>query len=355
VKKTRSRVSGRSLIHLNVWLRRCAAVAWALVLIAIVMDLREKASRPLPLPLDAVAPAPIPDFLVTRVERPRYRHSVIAGGAYSRDELAAVMREDAVVAAHHEDMDIDRVQPVVTSQPRLAYVSYRLGDRVFWTRKPVHIPAGETLLSDGVREIRARCGNGVSDIAREPVSDVEPIAAELDEVDPGADSSTAGQRTLANTAPIGPAFVPFFHLAQTAAGGADLPSELPEEFIPLFGTAVGLFGYLQDPAGSITGEGTLPLDETEHPGDDTTGLVDDDNPFGDFDPDAPGDPGGDDGDPGVGGEDPGDTPPGIYPPPDDPGDPNDPNDDDGDIPSVPEPGVFMLLGLGLAAAVRRRR
>ena len=345
-------------MRLNVWLRRCAAAAWAVVLIAIIVDLREQASRPTPLPLDAVAAAPIPDFLVTRVERPHYRHSVIAGGAYSRDELAAVMREDDVVAAHHEDIDIDRLQPVVTSSPRMAYVSYRLGDRVFWTRKPVHIPAGETLLSDGVREIRARCGNGVSDVAREPVSDVEPIAAELDEVDPGADSSTAGERTLANTAPIGPAFVPFFRLGQTAAGGADLPSDLPEEFIPLFGTAVGLFGYLQDPAGSITGDGTSPLDEIGDPREETTDLVDDDGPFGDFDPDGPGGggpgSGGDDDDPGDGGDDPGDTPPGIYPPLDDPGDPND-DDDDGDIPTVPEPGVVVLMGLGLAAAAVRRR
>ena len=97
----------------------------------------------------------------------------------------------------------------------MAYVSYRIGDRVFWTRKPVRIPAGETLLTDGETEIRARCGNAVSDLAREPVSDVEPMAAELDEPI-SADSSLSGERELVGTAPPGSPYMPFLLPAQGA-------------------------------------------------------------------------------------------------------------------------------------------
>ena len=64
---------------------------------------------------------------------------------------------------------------------RAAYVSYRSGDRIYWTRERVWLKAGETVLTDGTTTIRARCGNCVSDAKQEHVAAVEPAHGELDD------------------------------------------------------------------------------------------------------------------------------------------------------------------------------
>lgn len=94
--------------------------------------------------------------------RSRYRYSVIPHGVFSAQELNAAITADPVVAAHYQTFDASRAALVPLDQTRLAYVSYRLGDRVFWTRHPVRLPAGELVLSDGREVVRARCGNRIS-------------------------------------------------------------------------------------------------------------------------------------------------------------------------------------------------
>ena len=54
------------------------------------------------------------------------------------------------------------------------YVSYRLGDRVFWTAKTLKLAKGEAVITDGVNEARARCGNRLSPTPVEPVSPEQP-------------------------------------------------------------------------------------------------------------------------------------------------------------------------------------
>jgi hypothetical protein len=58
-------------------------------------------------------------------------------------------------------------------------VSYRLGDRVFWTRNPVRLAEGEAVLTDGGAIVRARCGNRISDVPGETSPD-EPDPLLLD-------------------------------------------------------------------------------------------------------------------------------------------------------------------------------
>ena len=48
-------------------------------------------------------------------------------------------------------------------QPLLAHVSYRLGDKIYWTKKPVQLPKNEPVMTDGRTSIRERCGNLISD------------------------------------------------------------------------------------------------------------------------------------------------------------------------------------------------
>jgi len=144
--------------------------------------------------LGSTAPAAATPVAVTVPTRPVYRHSIVPGGAYSRREVADAMRKDAVVAAHYQDVDIDKVHTKTVAAARAVYVSYRVGSQVYWTKNRVHIAAGETVLTDGKTEIRARCGNLLSDNAQGPVAAEEPPVAQLDEADETGSSTFAAER-----------------------------------------------------------------------------------------------------------------------------------------------------------------
>ncbi|MEO7495194.1 MAG: PEP-CTERM sorting domain-containing protein [Massilia sp.] len=123
-----------------------------------------------------VAPA------VTDVAKGRriYPFSVVPGGVASREELARVVNRDPVVAEHYAGFNVDIARIVTLAKPRAVYVSYRKGDKIFWTARKITLPQGETLLSDGVNEVRTRCGNRVSDVPQLPVAADEPSLEVLD-------------------------------------------------------------------------------------------------------------------------------------------------------------------------------
>lgn len=111
-----------------------------------------------------------------------YPYSIIPGGVADVAELKRVMRADPVVAAHYAGFDVERARAVTVTKPRAVYVSYRKGDQVFWTAKKLMLVQGETLLSDGENEMRARCANRISDVPRFPVEPHGPSEKELDTV-----------------------------------------------------------------------------------------------------------------------------------------------------------------------------
>jgi hypothetical protein len=108
--------------------------------------------------------------------RPLYPYSVIPGGAANPQELKTAVLHDAVVAAHYADFDLENAHVVRQDADRPMYVSYRLGDRVFWTSKALVIHKGEKLISDGAHEARTRCGNRLSATPVAPVSPEQPPA-----------------------------------------------------------------------------------------------------------------------------------------------------------------------------------
>ena len=128
-----------------------------------------------------------------RPHRSIYPYSVIRGGAYSAGEFEAALRTDPVVAAHYAVFDRGRIRMIAREpeQPASVYVSYRQGNRIYWTRRKVRLAAEETLLTDGVHLARARCGNRISltppDAAQAGEPDVDldvpepPPAARADE------------------------------------------------------------------------------------------------------------------------------------------------------------------------------
>lgn len=115
-----------------------------------------------------------------------YPYSIVPGGVSGAAELKRVIRADRVVAAHYASFDADQAREVIVTKPRAVHVSYRKGDQVFWTAKKVMLAQGETLLSDGTNEMRARCANRISDVPRFPVEAHGPSEEELDTVLAGA-------------------------------------------------------------------------------------------------------------------------------------------------------------------------
>ncbi len=115
-------------------------------------------------------------------QRKIYPLSVIHGGAYSEEELSRARRTDAVVAAHYADFGpkprFERLK-----HDALVYVSYRQGDRVYWSQTRHRVPQGETVISDGNCMARARCGNRLSATRQAPVADREPAEEVLNTPD----------------------------------------------------------------------------------------------------------------------------------------------------------------------------
>jgi hypothetical protein len=158
--------------------------------------------------------------------RPVFNGSVVPGGVYSPAELRAAIERDAAVAAHYRDVRLDQMQAVTLTTGRSAYVSYRKGDRIHWTRERIWLRAGETVLTDGTTMIRARCGNCISDVKHDGAAAVEPAPGELDEfvVPPTTDSGVDAVASAAETQLIGLLQVPFAGQMMELSG---FPFEVP--------------------------------------------------------------------------------------------------------------------------------
>ena len=108
------------------------------------------------------------------IQAPVYPYSVVPGGVSSREALQAAVAADSVVARHYAGFDLHATRVIQLSAPRFAYVSYRSGDNIFWTRNKIKIPAGESLLSDGSNLARTRCGNRLSEVPKTPTTLHDP-------------------------------------------------------------------------------------------------------------------------------------------------------------------------------------
>lgn len=126
-----------------------------------------------------------------RALRRVYLYSVIKGGAYDQQELKTKLESDKVAARHYAAFDLEHVRTIKLDEARLAYVSYRQGVAIYWTRRPVLLFAGETLLTDGTLLARARCGNRISDTPQEPTAETgesEPSEEAMDAPQDGESS-----------------------------------------------------------------------------------------------------------------------------------------------------------------------
>ncbi|MBQ5949504.1 PEP-CTERM sorting domain-containing protein [Massilia sp. ST3] len=203
--------------------------------------LKAAPSAPAPAPAGASS-QPLPVHTMAAAVRRIYPYSIVPGGAASREELAQAIKADKVVADHYSGFDVDKAQVVTVAKPRAVYVSYRKGDKVYWTSKKLMLAEGETLLSDGKNEMRTRCANRISDTPQLPVAPGEPSEAELDVPvaeegsvqdiaaemveDVGFDGQPYQLRTFANGAGLAPGAEPAttgFQFAMNSAGPMPYP------------------------------------------------------------------------------------------------------------------------------------
>ena len=110
-----------------------------------------------------------------------FPYSVVPGGVKDSDDLRYAALRDYVVRRHYSHFDYSQAHLVRATEAREVYLSYRVRDTVFWTRRRVRLHLGELLLTDGKITARARCGNQISDTAKPEVSNEEPEEDVLDQ------------------------------------------------------------------------------------------------------------------------------------------------------------------------------
>jgi hypothetical protein len=118
--------------------------------------------------------------LRSREGRPVYPYSVVPGGVEDARELKWVAEHDPVVASHYAGFDYDHARVVRLVLARTVYVSYRIGNKVYWSRHRISLKKGETVITDGTMTARTRCGNRVEEVPQQATSSSEPPAVEYD-------------------------------------------------------------------------------------------------------------------------------------------------------------------------------
>jgi hypothetical protein len=176
-----------------------------------VPDIREvEASR------ERVVLANIESYRPLTEARPIYPYSVVPGGVADARELKWVAEHDPIVAAHYAGFDYEHARVVRLVLARTAYVSYRIGNHVYWTRRRITLHKGEKVITDGKITARARCANRVEELPQQANSELEPAAAKFE----------APFRLAAVAAIAGPP-VPFMSALLNPPGVPDLEPALP--------------------------------------------------------------------------------------------------------------------------------
>ncbi|MGC1372192.1 MAG: PEP-CTERM sorting domain-containing protein [Candidatus Sulfotelmatobacter sp.] len=164
-----------------------------------------------------------------------YAYSVVPGGVSDAKELKWVAEHDPVVAEHYAGFDYDRARVVEVTLARTAYVSYRIGNHIYWMRRRISLHKGEKLITDGRITARGRCGNRVAENPQAEVSPSEPSPERMEKPMDGAgtvmpappvpfESALLSRPIMPGSEPEGPLNV------STPFGGGNLIAIAPPAF-----------------------------------------------------------------------------------------------------------------------------
>src|SRR5207302_6268615 len=78
-----------------------------------------------------------------RAVRVVYPYSIVPGGVRSSKELLDATAHDPVAARHYAGFDFRKAKLVELQESKLVYLSYRMHDKVYWTKKKVSLHKGE--------------------------------------------------------------------------------------------------------------------------------------------------------------------------------------------------------------------
>lgn len=114
-----------------------------------------------------------------QVTRKIYPYSIVPGGA---DDVRAAKRAmmDPAISSHYASFDLSQLREETLTTNLVGYVSYRWGDKIYWTAKKLTLRAGEKVFTDGTHIARGRCLNCYSALPMSPTRPHEPTEAVLD-------------------------------------------------------------------------------------------------------------------------------------------------------------------------------
>jgi hypothetical protein len=118
-------------------------------------------------------------MVVEQVTRKVYPYSIVPGGAENLNEAKRAMLDPAI-KANYANIDLTKLKQVKLTTNLSGYVSYRWGEKIYWTSKAVTLRAGETVFTDGVHIVRGRCLNCYSQHAMSPTRAKEPTEQVMD-------------------------------------------------------------------------------------------------------------------------------------------------------------------------------
>lgn len=118
-------------------------------------------------------------MVVEQVKRKVYPYSIVPGGAQDLLQAKRSMTDPAI-KEHYANVELSQLQQVKLTENLSGYVSYRWGDKIYWTAKKITLHAGETVFTDGKHIVRGRCLNRHSALPMQPIRPHEPTEAALD-------------------------------------------------------------------------------------------------------------------------------------------------------------------------------
>lgn len=112
-----------------------------------------------------------------------FPYSVIPGGIQTAEGFQKEVETDAFVKEHYKDFNFSKAY-FLLSTGETFHASYRMNNKIYWTKNKVNIPKGEFLCSDGFYLIRARCGNRLAKIPLGAIHPREPNLEDEENINP---------------------------------------------------------------------------------------------------------------------------------------------------------------------------